>query len=279
MNDSASTLQPTRPLAWIGIETTGTGPTTNRIAKIAILRKQQNLLVTGVIYPPGTTEPERQKFEAKLFLEINSTQTSAKSPLKQAIGIVLDPYASESIAARTLSGMARNGPLAGFIQQYFYETEKLKTASIVSYGLKPLVKTSGSDSIFKIWLESNKEKVNLQSDLELLEKYVIFCVDTVNVFLRSVKRNLEKGRWTTNSKTSGRVLATTYINSFLITLRLLIQRGEDLSEDKIRDELSGLNEFNFSAYHSSQYGRMAEKIVETFFRGNDGAESAQDGGV
>ena len=45
MNENASTLQPTRPLAWIGMETTGIGPATNRIAKIAILR----------IEPSGTT--------------------------------------------------------------------------------------------------------------------------------------------------------------------------------------------------------------------------------
>jgi len=67
------------------------------------------------------------------------------------------------------------------------------------------------------------------------------------------------------SKTPKRVLATTYINSFLITMRILIERGEDLSEDRIRSRLAGLNDFDFSAYHSSQYARMAEKIVETIF--------------
>lgn len=234
-------------------------------AEIAQLRIQQNLLVTGIIYPNDIAEPDRQKFEAKLFLEINSTQTSAKSTLKQAIGIVLDPYSGESIAARTLAGMAKEGPLSGFIQQYFYDTEKLKTTSIVSYGLKPLVKTSGSDSIFSIWVDANKDKVVSESDLTLLESYVNFCIDTTNTFLRSVRRNLDKSRWTTAAKVPGRVLATTYINSFLITLRLLIERGEDLSEDVVRAKLAGLNEFDFSVYHSSQYARMAEKIVATHF--------------
>jgi DGQHR domain-containing protein len=234
-------------------------------AEIAQLRVQQNLLVTGIIYPKGITEPERQKFEAKLFLEINSTQTSAKSPLKQAIGIVLEPFASESIAARTLSGMAKSGPLAGFIQQHFYETEKLKTASIVSYGLKPLVKTTGSDSIFRLWGDKDKNSVAGQNDLVALERYVEFCVETINVFLRSVRRNLDKARWTTSTKVPGRVLATTYINSFLIALRLLIERENSLSEDEVRIKLAGLNEFDFSIYHSSQYARMADKIVEVFF--------------
>lgn len=48
-------------------------------ADIAALRIQQNLLITGIIYPEGISDLEREKFEAKLFLEINSTQTNAKS--------------------------------------------------------------------------------------------------------------------------------------------------------------------------------------------------------
>ncbi len=38
MTDHTSTLQLTRPLVRIGVETTGTGPAKSRIAKIAILR-------------------------------------------------------------------------------------------------------------------------------------------------------------------------------------------------------------------------------------------------
>lgn len=232
---------------------------------IAQLRVQQNLLITGIIYPPNITEPERQKFEAKLFLEINSTQTSAKSPLKQAIGIVLDPYSAESIAARTLAGMAKTGPLAGFIQQYFYETEKLKTASIVSYGLRPLVKTNGSDSLFSVWNNPNKLEVSSENNLAMLEEYISFCVKSINEFLSAVKNNLAKERWSTDPKTPKRVLATTYINSFLITMRLLIERGEVLTFDEAERRLTGLDGFDFSIYHSSQYARMAEKIVEVHY--------------
>src|SRR5262249_9033572 len=52
-------------------------------AEISILRNQQNLLVTGIIYPPGLSDSDRVKFEATIFLEINATQTNAKSDLKQ----------------------------------------------------------------------------------------------------------------------------------------------------------------------------------------------------
>lgn len=49
MTDRASTLQPTRPLVWIGVETTGTGPAKSRIAKIAILRIEPTGVTTNYI--------------------------------------------------------------------------------------------------------------------------------------------------------------------------------------------------------------------------------------
>lgn len=49
MNDRASTLQPTRPLVWVGVETTGTGPAKSRIAKIAILRIEPTGVTTNYI--------------------------------------------------------------------------------------------------------------------------------------------------------------------------------------------------------------------------------------
>ena len=59
MTDRASTLQPTRPLVWIGVETTGTGPAKSRIAKIAILRIEPTGVTTNYIrrwirFPSGT---------------------------------------------------------------------------------------------------------------------------------------------------------------------------------------------------------------------------------
>jgi hypothetical protein len=72
-------------------------------AKISVLRVQQNLLVTGVIYPSNISRAERSKFEATLFLEINATQTNAKSDLKQAIGVLLQPFSQDSIARRIVN--------------------------------------------------------------------------------------------------------------------------------------------------------------------------------
>jgi DGQHR domain-containing protein len=239
--------------------------TSNDDPDIALLRKQQNLLVTGIIFPEGMSAADREKFEARLFLEINSNQTNAKSDLKQAIGLVLEPFSAESIAARVLNGLAKTGPLSGQIQQYFFDTNKLKTASIVSYGLKPLVKTGGTDSLFAIWSSQRKAAVADGSDTAALEEYVGFCITTINLVLGAIRRNLPNERWTTESKVTGRVLSTVYVNSFLITLRLLIDKNVPLTESGLLASFKGIEHFNFSEYHSSQYARMAEKIVATHF--------------
>jgi len=232
---------------------------------IAKLRFQQNLLVTGIIYPTTLSNIEREKFEARLFLEINSMQTNAKSHLKQAIGLVLDPFASESIAARVLSLLARSGPLQGVVEQYFFDTDKLKTSSIVSYGLKPLVKTGGVDSLFSIWEHTARDEVAQGKNDEALAEYIAFCAATINKLLVSVRKNLTSGRWTTDRNNERRVLTTTYVNSFLITLRLLIKAGESLADVELDKSFSGIDDFDFKKYHSSQYKRMAEEIVETYF--------------
>ena len=68
-----------------------------------------------------------------------------------------------------------------------------------------------------------------------------------------------------NFKQAKRVLATTYVNSFLITLRLLIKEGKSLTAVDLDKAFEGIDAFDFSKYHSSQYKRMAEQIVHIHF--------------
>jgi DGQHR domain-containing protein len=75
--------------------------------RIAILRKKQNLLATGIIYPASAGDDAKARFEAKLFLEINSTQAGAKSDLKQAIALLLTPTSEISLAKRVVNYQRR----------------------------------------------------------------------------------------------------------------------------------------------------------------------------
>lgn len=232
---------------------------------IASLRSRQNLLVTGIIYPDTITQSEKEKFKARLFLEINSTQTSPKPELKQAVGLIISPFAQESIATRVLLGLAKKGPLSGFIQQNFFDESKLKTASIVSYGLKPLVKTSGTDSLFSIWKHADRDNLPQETNDAALAAYIDFCISTINIILSAFKANINKSRWTADKKVTRNVVSTSVINGFLIVLRLLIERGHSLHFPDLSSKLVGFDAFDTSAYPSSQYNQMAAKIVEEYF--------------
>lgn len=234
-------------------------------AEIARLRDQQNLLITGIIYPDDVTAIEKEKFEARLFLEINSNQTSAKAPLKQAIGMVIEPFSPDSIATRIVNGLAKQGPLSGFVQQNFWDTDKLKTASIVSYGLRPLVKTQGTDSLFAIWSHPAKDEVAAGKNDAALKEYITFCVGKINIVFGAIKANLPAERWSSDKKVVGRLVSTTYINSFLIITRLLIERGVEIEFSHLKAKFNGIDKFPFSNYRSSQYRRLAEAIVKKNF--------------
>ena len=123
----------------------------------------------------------------------------------------------------------------------------------------------GADSLFAIWSHADKAAVADGSNPSALEAYTNFCVTTINLVLSAIRQNLAKERWTTESKVAGRVLSTVYVNSFLITIRLLIEKKVALEEDYLVLAFKGIDGFNFGEYHSSQYARMAEKIVETHF--------------
>ena len=233
--------------------------------QIAQLRHHQNLLVTGIIYPPGTKHTERERFEATLFLAINSNQTNAPTPLRQEIEVFLTPYSPVAIGRQVMRRLAATGPLSGYVEEYFFDKGKLKTSSIVSYGLGPLLKLSGNDSLFAVFSHTEKSLIEKGGSEDALMAYVQFATTSINTFLGAAKSNLDKERWTTDAAVKNRLLAVTYVNSFLITMRHLIEHGHSLDFEYLKTSLSGINTFNFKAYHSSQYARMAEKIYQQYF--------------
>lgn len=237
------------------------GPNEDKIRK---LRIQQNLLATGIIYPTSISSNERTKFEAKLFLEINANQTNAKSEVKQAIGLLLNPYSPESIAKDVVNRLNDSGPLFGQFERYFFEKGKLKTTSVVSYGIRHVAKLGGEDSLFKTWPNRNKARLERQSDIDLREKYVEYCVQQINVLMGAVRSVLPKAKWTSNKKVGG-LLTTTNINGFIVCLRKIIERGHVHKFEYYRRKLVELQKFKFEEYHSSQYGRMGEELYKTYF--------------
>lgn len=232
--------------------------------KISILRKIQNLLVTGIIYPTELDENKRLEFEAKLFLEINANQTGAKSDLKQAIQLLLKPFSTIAIAKSVISMLNNKGPLETYLAEYFFDKGKVPTTSIVSYGLRPIVKLSGEDSLFKLWKNPNKEDLIKEKNHKLLQEYREFCTEEINKLLIAYRKNIPANLWTTNQKIS-KFLTVTSINGLINCLRLLIENDKTDEIDYYQEKLKKISEFKFEDYKSSQYRVLGEKLYDDFF--------------
>jgi len=192
---------------------------------ISLLRLKQHLLVTGIVYPEGTDQLTRTQFEAKLFLEINDKQTRAKGDLKQAIQTIVDPFSDLAIAKRVVSALSATGPLCGYLEEHFYDRGKIKTTSIVSYGMKHIVGIDGDDSLYKIWRNTNKTKLRKRRSKQVLDEYVGYCSSHLAAFISGFKQSIAEELWVTDKKVS-RALTTTTINGLIFCLRRVIQEGK-----------------------------------------------------
>ncbi len=240
-------------------------------AKIANLRKVQNLLVTGILFPPKETKTKRLKFEANLFLEINSNQKNVPSQIQQEIELMISPFSTVAIGKRIIIGLNKSGPLRDLIEQYWYEKGKIKTASIVSFGLRPLIKiedVKAKDSIFMIWSHPDKQKLKQKdnTEFELLDEYIDFSIEKIRDLLIALKMNLTNEQWKTYSPSNPKCLLTvTFINGVLNVLRLLIENNKVSSVDDYKLKLKSINNFDFKQFKSSQYRKMGEAIYKKYF--------------
>jgi DGQHR domain-containing protein len=238
---------------------------------IRTLRKQQNLLVTCIIYPPQESQYEQNRFEANLFLEINKNQKKINSALQQEIELIVSPFSTIAIGKDILKSLNENGPLRSKLVQYSYDKHKISTASIVSYGLRPLIKldSTAPDSLFRVWDNPNKLKLidkNCNDD-ELRWQYVEFCSTKIRDILIAFKKHLERdNRWESYSAVNKNgILGVVLINGILNVLRLLVEKNQLYTPDEYYNKLNGIESFAFRSYTSSQYRKMGEMIYQKFF--------------
>lgn len=238
---------------------------------ISHLRKEQNLLVTGVVFPKNEQEEERRKYEARLFKEINVKQAKISSYLQQELAVMVEPFSLISIGKDIISSLAESGPLSGKIERFSFETGKVKTASIVSFGLKPLIKFGDEvDSLYCVWEKDDKEKMltaQAESNYALKNEYVSFCVESIRNLFIGVKNNIPSDEWKqyTPSEKKG-LLSITFINGFLNLLRCIIQNDKTLySPEDYTKKLKGIGTFDFRKYKTSHYRKMGEDLYGSIF--------------
>ena len=240
--------------------------------KIAALRNKQHLLVTAVLFPKSLSDEARRKFEATLFREINNNQTNISSQLKQDIDVMISPFSPTSICKNIISKLNESGPLADLISIHSYDKGKLKTASIVSYGLIPLVKyddSSESDSLYRLWPNPEKKKLNKDcEEYELKKLYVDFCAEKIRDILIALKKIVPKESWCVyDPKKKQGSLSVTFINGFLNVLRCQIKdTGMLLSQEDYYQKLKDIKLDKLKEYKSSQYNKMGRMIYDTYLK-------------
>jgi DGQHR domain-containing protein len=190
--------------------------------RIAILRDRQHLLVTGIIYPQGTARNKAHQFEAKLFLEINDKQKRVRGDLKQSIERIVNPYSSIAIAKAVIERLASKGPLSGMLEVHFFDVGKIKTASIVSYGLRHIVDVGATASLFKLWRGPGKTGVKDATDKDALDAYIGYSASQLEMLIAGFKENVDEKLWTPDRKVS-RALSATTINGLVFCMRHLIE--------------------------------------------------------
>lgn len=239
--------------------------------KIKELRKVQNLLVTCIIYPKNICEQEKNRFEANLFLEINKNQKKISSLLQQEIELIVSPFSTISIGKDILKHLNENGPLRDKLIHSSYDKNKITTASIVSYGLRPLIKLdeNAPDGLFRIWDNPNKLQLkNKECNDDVLRKaYVDFCVEKIRSILIAFKTHLAtNNQWEPYSASNKNgVLGVVLLNGILNVLRLLIENNQLSSTNDYTKKLDGIQTFSFRDYKSSQYRRMGIDIYQKYF--------------
>jgi DGQHR domain-containing protein len=249
-------------------------------AQIALKRKKQQLLVTGIIYPASYTEDKQRQFEARMFLEINDKQTRARPELTQAIETLVNPFSVIAVARAVVNRLGEDGPLCNVLEEDQFDLGKLKSSSIVRYGLRHIVKPEGNDTLFKLWRHrergrvgdaiaaaSSEQRIKHPPSRAALEDYVSFCSREVNKLLVAYRNWLPAHLWTLNKKVS-RALTATAINGLVFFLRRLIEEGETGSTAKYEAGLAKLKihftpgSFN---YKSSHWKSLGEEIARQCF--------------
>ncbi|WP_343675396.1 hypothetical protein [Paraburkholderia heleia] len=229
--------------------------------KIKSLRRRQNLLVTGIVFPSGYSAVQRAKFEAELFLSINNTQTKVKADLRQELEALIKPSSTIAICKSVISRLAKAGPLAGLLQEGLYDPpEKIRTSSLVRYVLPSLVKSDGTGSIYQHFSGGTAD---LEDDGER-EKYVAYCHEQINSLLLALRTRLQD-QWKPKRRGEAGVLSPTSIGGFLLLLRDVIENYENPFNFDFDDQLDGIEEFDFSAYTSSAWAQLGASLFDEFF--------------
>jgi len=233
---------------------------------VSRLKVDRHLLTTGLLFPSSISTQEKIKLESEIFLQINSTQKKVDTALLQHIEAIKDPYSPLGIARKVLVLLNEREPFLDKFQIYTFETKKIKTPSIINWGLKELVEMDNEkETLFKYWQHDDKslllsEERGQDADI-VFQEYLRFSASIISQYFGAVKENFSDF-WLLDP--SSKLLKVTAITGFLISLRMSLRIYQGYKDFAFyRQKLSNLNvdfsKENFQ-YISSHWHKFAQDI-------------------
>lgn len=169
--------------------------------KIAKLRKELHLLVTGLVFPKNMSAEKRAQIQSEIFLEINSNAKLVPQNVLLQIKRINNPIADESIAQFVIEKLNKQGVFQNLLQISTLDSGKIKTASIVRFALRYSVTVKpaeGKNSLFTYWPGDKNALLSMNNDA--IEDYVKFCNMSLRNYFGAIKKNLRTEWDDENSK-------------------------------------------------------------------------------
>ncbi len=234
-------------------------------SKIAPLRKQLHLLVTGLIFPKTMNDTERIKFQSEIFSDINSNAKPVQPDVLLHIAMLKNPLCDVGIARHVLESLNRKATFLNMFEFSSLDEGKIKIASIIKFALRYLVTITpqeGKVSFYNYW-RGNRKKL-LEEDSEEYQNYVDFCAKNLDIYFSALKANY-KDKWLIKEN---KLLSVISINGFIIAYnRQLIENG--IRDFEFYNNCFKKFHVDFSnegfRYTSSQYRKFSDEILAKVF--------------
>lgn len=233
--------------------------------KIAPLRKQLHLLVTGLIFPPEMKETERKQIQSEIFLDINNNTKKVAANVLLHIEMIKNPFSDIGLARRVIEKLNKERTFLNKFELSSLDENKIKVASIIKFALRYLVGIEQNDSresLYKYW-NGNKSAFE-DKDEHALAEYIDFCSKSLNMYFAAV-RDAFRDEW---NDPNSKLLTVISINGFIIAYnRQLHKNGiKDFGyySDCFRKMNIDFSKDNFP-YTSSQYRMFSNQILMNAF--------------
>ena len=234
-------------------------------SRIAVLRKQLHMLVTGLIFPADMSEAGRKQIQSEIFLDINDNTKKVAPNVLTHIEMIKDPFSDIGLARRVIERLNKQRIFLNRFELSSLDEEKIKVSSIIKFALRYLVTikpADGKTSLYAYW-DGDKEALQ-KKDEAALNAYIEFCAKQIDVYFSSV-RDVFKTAW---NDPQSKILSVIAINGFIIALNRQLAKNGLGNHDSYNGYFQNVN-MDFSKegfpYTSSQYRKFSSQILRDAF--------------